>query len=273
MSRDPLVVFDHLCCENQTLMRQKIAAGNWKMNNTLEEAKVLASEVIEMVNSELVSDNTVVVLIPPFPYLTTVHSLIGSSAKVALGAQNCSNHDSGAYTGEVSVSMLKSVGVQYVVIGHSERREYFHESNELLAEKVNKILAAGLTPIFCCGESLETREAGNHEKFVQTQIEESLFHLSGADIQKVVIAYEPIWAIGTGVTATSDQAQEMHRSIRLMLMDQYGTEIAEEISILYGGSVKPDNAQELFSRSDVDGGLVGGASLDSRGFANIAKSF
>lgn len=253
-------------------MRKKIAAGNWKMNKTLEEGKVLASEVIEMVNSELMED-VQVVLIPPFTHLTTVKGLIGSSSKISLGAQNCSNQDSGAYTGEVSVDMLKSVGVDYVVIGHSERREYFNESNELLTEKVDKIIAAGLTPIFCCGESLETREAGSHEKFVQHQVEESLFHLSAEDIQKVVIAYEPIWAIGTGVTASSDQAQEMHRSIRLMLIDQYGNEVAEEISILYGGSVKPNNAAEIFAQTDVDGGLVGGASLDSRGFTDIAQSF
>jgi len=252
-------------------MRKKIAAGNWKMNKSLEEGKVLASEVIEMVNSELMGEGHVV-LIPPFTHLSIVKGLIGSSSKVSLGAQNCSNHDSGAYTGEISVSMLKSVGVDFVVIGHSERREYFNESNDLLAEKVNKILEAGMTPIFCCGESLETREAGTAEKFVQHQIEESLFHLSADQIKQVVIAYEPIWAIGTGVTASTDQAQEMHRSIRLMLIDQYGTDVAEEISILYGGSVKPNNAGELFAQTDVDGGLVGGASLDSRGFADIAKS-
>ena len=254
-------------------MRKQIAAGNWKMNKNLEDGKILASEVIEMVNSELNDPNTIVILIPPFTHLTTVKGLIGSSTKVALGAQNCSDQDSGAYTGEVSVDMLKSVGVDYVVIGHSERREYFNESNELLTKKVDKILEAGLTPIFCCGEALESREAGTHEKFVADQVEGSLFHLSAEDVQKVVIAYEPIWAIGTGVTASSDQAQEMHRAIRLMLIDQYGTEVAESISILYGGSVKPGNAEELFAQGDVDGGLVGGASLDSRGFADIAKSF
>ncbi len=254
-------------------MRKHIAAGNWKMNKTLEEGKILASEVIEMVNSELNDPNTTVVLIPPFTHLTTVKGLIGSSKQVALGAQNCSDQDAGAYTGEISVEMLKSVGVQFVVIGHSERREYFNESDELLAKKVDKVLAAGLTPIFCCGESLETRESGKHEKFVADQVEASLFHLSADDIQKAVIAYEPIWAIGTGVTASSDQAQEMHRAIRLILIDQYGTEVAENISILYGGSVKAGNAKELFAQTDVDGGLVGGASLDSRGFADIAKSF
>ena len=254
-------------------MRKNIAAGNWKMNLNLDEGKILASQLVAMVNAEITDANTTVVIIPPFTHLTIVAGLIGSSTKVSLGAQNCSNQNSGAYTGEVSVSMLKSVGVKYVVIGHSERREYFNESNELLAEKVNKVLEAGLTPVFCCGEALETREAGKHESFVQTQIEQSLFHLSAEEIRKVVIAYEPIWAIGTGVTASSDQAQEMHRSIRLMLTDQYGIEVSETISILYGGSVKAGNAEELFSQPDVDGGLVGGASLDSRGFADIAKSF
>lgn len=253
-------------------MRKKIAAGNWKMNKNFEEGRVLASEVIEMVNSELM-DDTKVILIPPYIHLNTIKGLIGSSPKVALGAQNCSDQDSGAYTGEISVEMLKSVGVEYVLVGHSERREYFDESAELLAAKVNKVIAAGLTPIYCCGESLEIREAGDHEKFVQHQIESELFHLNSDDIKKVVIAYEPIWAIGTGVTASTDQAQEMHRSIRLMLIDQYGVEVADEISILYGGSVKPANAKELFAQPDVDGGLVGGASLDSRGFADIAKSF
>ena len=254
-------------------MRKNIAAGNWKMNLNLDEGKILASQLVAMVNAEITDANTTVVIIPPFTHLTIVAELIGSSTKVSLGAQNCSNQNSGAYTGEVSVSMLKSVGVKYVVIGHSERREYFNESNELLAEKVNKVLEAGLTPVFCCGEALETREAGKHESFVQKQIEQSLFHLSAEEIRKVVIAYEPIWAIGTGVTASSDQAQEMHRSIRLMLTDQYGIEVSETISILYGGSVKAGNAEELFSQPDVDGGLVGGASLDSRGFADIAKSF
>lgn len=242
------------------------------MNNTLEAGKILASEVVQMVSSELTNDAEVVI-IPPFVHLTTVKNLIGSVPNVSLGAQNCSNFDSGAYTGEVSVSMLKSVGVKYVVIGHSERREYFGESDALLAEKTNKILAEGLVPIFCCGESLTTREANKHERFVTAQIEAGLFHLSADEIKKVVIAYEPIWAIGTGVTASSAQAQDMHRIIREKLASKYGDEVAESISILYGGSVKPDNAKELFSQPDVDGGLVGGASLKSRDFTDIAKAF
>lgn len=253
-------------------MRKKIAAGNWKMNNTLEAGKILASEVIQMVSSEL-NNGSEVVIIPPFVHLTTVKNLIGSQSNVSLGAQNCSNHDSGAYTGEISVSMLKSVGVKYVVIGHSERREYFGETDALLAEKTNKILAEGLLPIFCCGEALATREANKHEAYVTAQIEAGLFHLSADDMKKVVIAYEPIWAIGTGVTASSAQAQDMHKVIREKLASKYGNEVADSISILYGGSVKPDNAKELFSQPDVDGGLVGGASLKSRDFTDIAKAF
>jgi triosephosphate isomerase len=253
-------------------MRKKIAAGNWKMNNTLEAGKNLASEVIQMVTSEL-NNESEVVLIPPFIHLTTVKNLIGSQSNVSLGAQNCSNHDSGAFTGEISVSMLKSVGVKYVVIGHSERRQYFGETDALLVEKTNKILAEGLVPIFCCGEALVTREANKHEAYVTAQIEAGLFHLSADDMKKVVIAYEPIWAIGTGVTASSAQAQDMHKVIREKLASKYGKEVAESISILYGGSVKPDNAKELFSQPDVDGGLVGGASLKSRDFTDIAKAF
>jgi len=242
------------------------------MNKTLEEGKALTSEVVDMLAPELPSDAEVVI-IPPFVHLTSVQNQIASKENISLGAQNCSNHDSGAYTGEVSVDMLKSIGVKYVTIGHSERREYFHEDDAMLAEKTSKVLAADLTPIFCCGESLEIREANNHEKFVSKQIEHGLFHLSAEEIQKVVIAYEPIWAIGTGVTASTDQAQEMHRAIRLMLMEQYGHDMSEAISILYGGSVKPGNARELFSQPDVDGGLIGGASLNAQDFVDIANSF
>ncbi len=252
-------------------MRKKIAAGNWKMNKTLSEGKTLVSSVLNMLSPNLPEDAQVII-IPPFVHLTTLKEFVGSSANVSLGAQNCSNHDSGAYTGEVSAEMLQGVGVKYVTIGHSERREYFHEGNELLAEKMSKALNAGLTPIFCCGESLDIRESGDHEKYVSKQIEEGLFHLSADEISNIVIAYEPIWAIGTGVTASTQQAQEMHLAIRLMLMDQYG-DVADKISILYGGSVKPDNAKELFSQPDVDGGLVGGASLNAQDFVDIANSF
>jgi triosephosphate isomerase len=204
--------------------------------------------------------------------LHSVGSLTKGS-KVNLGAQNCYSKISGAYTGEVSVEMLKSVGTQFVILGHSERREYFSETNALLSEKVKIVLDHGLTPIFCCGESLSQREKGIHHDFVKTQLTESLFGLEKEAYTKVVIAYEPIWAIGTGVTATSAQAQEMHELIRKHISSKYGVETAENTSILYGGSAKPDNARELFACKDVDGGLIGGASLKARDFIDIIKSF
>jgi triosephosphate isomerase len=211
------------------------------------------------------------VLCVPFPYLIPLRNQLGNSP-VKIGAQNSSEHDWGAYTGEVSALMLKSMEIPYVILGHSERRQYFSEDGKLLAKKVDKALAANLTPIFCCGEPLEIREAGTHEKLVKQQVEEALFHLSADVLKKVVIAYEPVWAIGTGKTATAQQAQDMHAVIRKHLASKYGEQVASEISILYGGSVKADNAQELFSCPDVDGGLVGGASLKSREFVDIVKS-
>ena len=242
------------------------------MNKNLLEGRALTSSLVNMLASKL-PGNAEVVIIPPFTHLTSLKEFVQDRPNVSLGAQNCSDHDSGAYTGEVSADMLRSVGAQYVTIGHSERREYFNEDSPQLAQKVTIAIAAGLTPIFCCGESLEVRESGNHEKFVANQIEEGLFHLPLDQVLKVVIAYEPIWAIGTGETATSKQAQKMHRSIRLMLLDQYESIAAETIPILYGGSVKPNNAQELFAQDDVDGGLVGGASLLAQNFVDIANSF
>ena len=252
-------------------MRKKIVAGNWKMNCTLDEGKKLASEVIHMVNSEITSDVEVIIS-PPFIHLTTLKSLIGSSQNIHLGSQNCNENESGAYTGEVSADMLKSIEVDYVILGHSERREYFEESDELLAQKVKTVLNKGLIPIFCCGEKLETREAGDQEKIVGEQVEKALFGLSDEEIKKVVIAYEPVWAIGTGKTATADQAQDMHAFIRGIISKQYSQETADSISILYGGSVKPGNAEEIFSKADVDGGLIGGASLKSRDFTDIVKA-
>lgn len=253
-------------------MRKKYAAGNWKMNLTFDEGQSLLSEVVNMVKDEVINPNVQVVLAVPFPYLSSFNKLIDTE-KVALGAQNCHPAEKGAFTGEVSVPMLESVGVQYVIVGHSERRQYFNESDEFIAEKVNSVLADNLTPIFCCGETLEQREAGIHFDFVKQQITNSLFNLNASALQQVIIAYEPIWAIGTGVTATSEQAQEMHRVIRVHIQAQFGSEVANNVSILYGGSVKADNAAELFAMPDIDGGLVGGASLDSRGFVSIAKSF
>ncbi|UII22104.1 triose-phosphate isomerase [Fulvivirga ligni] len=253
-------------------MRQKIVAGNWKMNNTLDEGLKLTSEIVNMVSDEVNTD-VKVILAPPFVYLTQVKGLIKDADKISLSAQNCNDNESGAYTGEVAASMLASIGTEYVILGHSERREYFEETNEQLAKKIDLALKNNLKPIFCCGESLEVRENGLFKEFVSNQIEESLFHLGEDELKKVVIAYEPIWAIGTGKTASTEQAQEMHASIRELLAERYGAEIAEEISILYGGSCKPGNAPELFACKDVDGGLIGGASLKSRDFVDIIKSF
>lgn len=241
------------------------------MNKTLDEGLALASEVIAMVKDEVKNDAKAV-LCTPFISLSSVAKLAAGSS-VAVGAQNCHDKESGAYTGETSVPMLKAIGVSYVIIGHSERREYFGESNAFLASKVNASLKAGMTPLFCCGETLQQREKGIHIDFVNSQLTEGLFHLSEEEVKKVVIAYEPIWAIGTGVTASKEQAQEMHELIRTHLASNYGKAVAEEISILYGGSCKPDNAQELFACKDIDGGLIGGASLKARDFVDILKSF
>jgi triosephosphate isomerase (TIM) len=251
-------------------MRQKIVAGNWKMNKTFEEASVLTSEIMAMVADEVKGDVNVVFCVP-FPYLLSVKNQLGKS-RIAVGAQNCSEHESGAYTGEVSASMLKSIGIPYVILGHSERRQYFGEEGKLLAKKVDIALKHGLTPIFCCGEPLEVRERNEHEKLVKQQVEESLFHLDATALQKIVIAYEPVWAIGTGKTASAQQAQDMHAVIRKHLSSKYGQQVADTISILYGGSVNAANAKELFACPDVDGGLVGGASLKSREFTEIIKS-
>jgi triosephosphate isomerase len=256
------------------MARQKIVAGNWKMNKNVEEGLSLASEVIHIAIDELPAQAGVkLVLNPPFVHLTAVRRLIPAGKSLFLGAQNCHHKASGAFTGEISVEMLKSVPVDYTIIGHSERREYFGETNALIAEKLNSLLAHDITPIFCCGEALPIRESGTHLEYVAQQITESLFHLSAEQLAKVVIAYEPIWAIGTGKTATSAQAQEMHAYLRQHLAGKYGKEVAENISILYGGSCNPSNARELFACPDVDGGLIGGASLKSRDFIEIAKSF
>ena len=253
-------------------MRKKIVAGNWKMNKTIEEGQKLASEVLNIANDEINNSNVIVVLCPPSISLHSVYSLTKGS-KIKLGAQNCYSKVSGAYTGEVSAEMIKSAGAEYVILGHSERREYFQESNALLAEKVKIALANNIIPIFCCGETLQQREKNIHTQFVATQLAESLYDLPESEFLKVVIAYEPIWAIGTGVTASTAQAQEMHALIRDSISKKYGSNVAEQISILYGGSAKPDNAKELFACKDVDGGLIGGASLKARDFIDIAKSF
>lgn len=245
--------------------RKNIVAGNWKMNKNYEEGRTLAREIV----AKLQPSDTIAILGVPFILLKGTAHIISDINNLSLAAQNCHQEEAGAYTGEVSVDMLKSVGCDYVILGHSERREYFQESNELINAKVKRVLAAGMIPIFCCGEQLPVREAGDHEKLVAQQVKEGLFDLSEEDFAKVVIAYEPVWAIGTGVTASPAQAQEMHAFIRSLITDKYGTEVADATSILYGGSVKPANAKELFSQADVDGGLVGGASLKATDFLAI----
>jgi triosephosphate isomerase len=251
-------------------MRKQIAAANWKMNKRLDEGKILLENITNAVSS--VDDNQEVVFAVPFPYLLPLESLVEGKKNFSLAAQNCHHKTSGAYTGEISVDMLESININYCVVGHSERREYFAETNEMLADKVNLCLAKNITPIFCCGEPLQIREAETQNEYVEVQLQESLFHLDATAIQKVVIAYEPIWAIGTGKTASSAQAQEMHAHLRAVLSAKYGATVANEISILYGGSVKGANAVELFSQPDVDGGLVGGASLIAEEFVQIIKA-
>lgn len=251
-------------------MKQQIAAANWKMNLTLEQAETLTDSLLDAFTS--LQPNQQVILGVPFPYLTSIQQKTNGIPGVFIAAQNCYQQLSGAYTGEVSVTMLKSIGITHVIIGHSERREYFHETDTVLAEKVNLCLANGIKPIFCCGESLAIREAGNENNFVGQQIQDGLFHLSAEQITGFIIAYEPIWAIGTGKTASSEQAQAIQAHIRGVLADQYGVEVANSISILYGGSVKAANAKEIFGQPDVDGGLVGGASLVTAEFAAIIQS-
>lgn len=251
-------------------MRKQIAAANWKMNLTLQQGEELLDAIISKPHT--LNDHQLAVFAIPFPYLAMGQEKLTGKKNVFVAAQNCSNKKNGAYTGEVSVEMLQSLGIQFVVLGHSERREYFNESNQLLAEKLNICLENNITPIFCCGEPLQIREANSQNEFVAKQLEESLYHLSADQIQKIVIAYEPIWAIGTGKTATSAQAQEIHAFIRGQLTIKYGSAVADSISILYGGSVKAANAIEIFSQPDVDGGLVGGASLMADEFVAIINA-
>lgn len=245
--------------------RANIVAGNWKMNKDYHQGRDLTLQIV----NKLQPSDTVVILCPPFIHLQNTHTAINDISNLHLGAQNCHQEESGAYTGEISTDMLKSCGCGFVIIGHSERREYFSESDELLAQKIDRALATGLRPIFCCGEPLPVREKGTHGAYVSEQVKNSLFHLSAEQMKQVVIAYEPIWAIGTGKTASPEQAQEMHKVIRSLLAEKFGEGLAETISILYGGSVKPTNAAELFAKPDVDGALVGGASLKADDFIGI----
>lgn len=251
-------------------MRKKIAAANWKMNLRIEQGEALLDGILGR-NLQLENHQHVVFAVP-FPYLTMARDKVAGRTNYSVAAQNCYDKASGAYTGEVSADMLQSVHIPFVVIGHSERREYFGESNDMLARKTDMVLSREMTPIFCCGEALSIREAEGQNAFVEQQLKESLFHLDASAILKVVIAYEPIWAIGTGKTATAAQAQEMHAHIRNVLAGQYGADVASEITILYGGSVNGANAAELFSQPDVDGGLVGGASLKVDDFSLIIQA-
>jgi triosephosphate isomerase len=251
-------------------MRKQIAAANWKMNLSQNEAESLLNQLLATDHS--LSAHQEAIFAVPAIYIPLAIQKLAGKTNVYVAAQNCHQKTNGAYTGEIAASMFASVGVKHIVLGHSERREYFAESDALLAEKTDAVLAIGSTPIFCCGEPLEIREAGTQNSFVETQLKNSLFHLSADQITKVVIAYEPIWAIGTGKTATSEQAQEIHAYIRSVFAAKYGQAIADQISILYGGSVKAANAKEIFSQPDVDGGLVGGASLIATEFAAIINA-
>lgn len=238
------------------------------MNTTWPDANQLVKELI----SKSSNINCSLIIFPPFTYLQKISELV-SDSPIKIGAQNCSEHEKGAFTGEVSASMLQSIGVNYCIIGHSERREYFSESNEQLLLKAKSCLLNDITPIFCCGEKLEERENNKHFEVIKNQISNVLFHLNENDFQKIIIAYEPVWAIGTGKTATAEQAQEIHFFIRSLIGKKYSNETANKTSILYGGSCKPSNAKELFAQPDIDGGLIGGASLIADDFIQIAESF
>jgi triosephosphate isomerase (TIM) len=253
-------------------MRKKLIAGNWKMNLDWNEAMTLMAELMNESKS-LDQEKVELAVFPPFPYLRHFHELLhNEKSEIKLGSQDCSEHAAGAYTGEVSSSMLKSVGAVLCLVGHSERREYHRETNDVLCGKVEAVLAAGLAPVFCCGENLTERENDNHTFVIDNQLDGTIFELSEEQFSKVIIAYEPVWAIGTGRTASSEQAQEMHEFIRSLVQSKYGKVTADNVRILYGGSVKPDNASELFSQPDVDGGLIGGASLKCSAFMAIANA-
>jgi triosephosphate isomerase len=252
-------------------MRRKIVAGNWKMNKSFPDAEELIAEIAD----KLESMDTVhqdVILCPPYVYLEMATDIAEDSV-FSVGAQNINENDEGAYTGEISGIMLGSMEVEYCIIGHSERRKYYGEDHLLLAKKLDAALRNGIRPIFCCGEVLAEREAGKHFEVVKKQLDESLFHLTAEQFEQVIVAYEPVWAIGTGVNATPGQAQEMHAYIREELANRYGENLATETSILYGGSCNSSNAHELFSQEDVDGGLIGGASLKAEEFMKIVTSF
>lgn len=250
-------------------MRKKIVAGNWKMNMVLPEGLKLAESINSYFNEKPASAG--VILCTPFIHLAGVSEIV-RNGRVECGAQNCSSEPSGAYTGEVSPAMIKSTGAGYVIIGHSERRTYYHEDDAVLNKKTALALSTGLKVIFCCGEVLKERESGKHFEVVKKQLENGLFSFKEADFKNIIIAYEPVWAIGTGLTATPEQAEEMHKFIRGLVKDKYGAKCADDLTILYGGSCKPSNAKEIFSKPDVDGGLIGGASLKKDDFVAIVEA-
>ncbi len=253
-------------------MRKRIVAGNWKMNTDVESGTRLAADLMKLLNEKPAPDNVGVAIAPPFTHLTEVRKQIDLN-RICLVAQNCASEGSGAYTGEVSATMLKSADVMAVLVGHSERRAYYHEDHPTLAKKVDQVLKNGMRPIFCFGEILADRNAGNQNAIVEAQLKESVFHLSAEEFSRLILAYEPVWAIGTGVVASPEQAQTMHKFVRDLVTAKYGMEIAENTTILYGGSCKSSNASELFAKPDVDGGLIGGASLDAVEFHKIIQSF
>lgn len=253
-------------------MRKNIVAGNWKMNLDHAAGIQLFSEIISLVSEELKGDQEVVIC-PPFIHISSLNELSRANSKVSIGAQNCHQSDSGAFTGEVSASMIKSSGAGYVIIGHSERRAFFAEDDSLLAQKLDAVLKNDLIPIFCIGETLDERNGGTHFDVIEEQLKGGAFHLQAEQFNKIVLAYEPVWAIGTGLTATPEQAQEIHAFIRSKVSEKYNSDLAENLTILYGGSCNPKNAAELFAQSDIDGGLIGGASLKARDFTDIIKVF
>jgi triosephosphate isomerase len=253
-------------------MRKKIVAGNWKMNLDYQEGLTLFSEIANMVNDETTGQQKAVVC-SPFIHIYSLVQMSKGYEKVGVGAQNAHQNDSGAYTGEISAKMIKSIGAEYVILGHSERRQYFGEDNQLLAAKTDTALKNGLIPIFCIGETLDEREGGQYFDVIKTQLKEGIFHLSTEQFGLLVLAYEPVWAIGTGKTASAEQAQEIHAFIRNEIAEAYNQEVADNTTILYGGSCNPKNAPELFAQPDIDGGLIGGASLKSRDFVDIVKVF
>lgn len=252
-------------------MRNKIVAGNWKMNTTPAEGKALVLDVLKRISNFDLS-NKLVVFGAPMVSLTTISKVVGDQHSVYVASQNVSEHDHGAYTGETSAKMVAGTGAKMAIIGHSERREYFLETNALLALKVDQSMSQNLIPIYCCGEVLEDRMDGTYNNVIKTQVEEGLFHLNAEAFKMVVIAYEPVWAIGTGETATPEQAQEVHAFIRGLVADKYGAQIADDLSILYGGSMKPGNASQLMDMNDIDGGLIGGAALKADDFVEIIKA-